>query len=312
MCGESSRESSNSGQAVNRQLVPLAEIPNSIHEDVVAQIGCYSVAFARCRNHDLATFRFVGSGTCVRRNGVFGVLTAHHCLHAVYPEITLGGAASEELWFVLNNGRAVLVAPDELVEHPIGAPREGSYGPEGPDLTFIEIPTGPRLSSVTAVNSFVPLDRTPDDIIRRYCVGMPYITNVGFPAERQSQRIIQAREQVSVDMTLMSYFSSLDQSRIATRENWDYIRAVCDRRVGGDLPTSFGGLSGGGIWVVDLHRDHVGNFSVRDFRFVGVSFYEEEIDVNRRAIVGHYVRSVYSTAWVGWSGRRSSHHGSGR
>ena len=279
------------------KLIQITQIPNAIHQEVGRTLGDYSVAIARCRNDDPNRFGLVGSGTCVVRNGVRGILTAHHCLHACSPEITLGGSSTEDLYFVLQNGRGVLVPSSELIETPLGRPaKKHGYGSHGPDLTFITIPPGPRLSSFSAVNSFWSLNKDPKEVIQNFCAGLPYITNMGYPEE--SHRITLRRNVIDLDVTRMSFFGVLNPRQISSHGRWDYVETVCSRRYGGRLPTTFRGVSGGGIWAIKLRLKGENGIVIEDFCLVGVSFFERQIDSDQRAIKGHFIRSIYDSAWL--------------
>src|SRR5205823_4899519 len=71
----------------------------------------------------------IGTGVLVQKGKRFGILTAHHCLHACSPAVQLGSHTGTTLWLCLNRGRAILVQPVEAVEHELAPPQSEEFGP---------------------------------------------------------------------------------------------------------------------------------------------------------------------------------------
>jgi hypothetical protein len=60
----------------------------------------------------------------------------------------------------------------------------------------------------------------------------------------------------------------------------------------GEIPkpaTSYKGMSGGGIWRIELRGDEVAGYSAEERRLMGVAFFETE----ERHIIGHGRLSIY-------------------
>jgi hypothetical protein len=98
----------------------------------------------------------LGSGIFVIRNGIHGILTAHHCLHACNPAVRIGLQGQDTLLLMVTRSRCVILDPGDAKEHPLGIPVSDEFGP---DLTFIEILSGPKLDSLKAIVSFWNLDQ---------------------------------------------------------------------------------------------------------------------------------------------------------
>ena len=60
-----------------------------------------------------------------------------------------------------------------------------------------------------------------------------------------------------------------------------------------DLPMSFGGVSGGGVWQVSLIRNIQGNLEADEYILSGVAFYQTKLDGNHRLIRCHGRKTVY-------------------
>jgi hypothetical protein len=76
-------------------------------------------------------------------------------------------------------------------------------------------------------------------------------------------------------------------------DEFDYLELNVSYENRDDLPITFGGLSGGGIWRVVLNRLNDGKISYSDPLLIGVAFYETSIVNKKRSIIGHGWRSIY-------------------
>lgn len=245
------------------------------------------------RGDDADSFEVIGSGTLVVRNGQYGVLTAHHCLHAWDPPVKLGRVGEYRIFFIAKNGHMPSAMQHELAERPLGVPKRG-YCAQGPDLTFIRIPPGPVLEALKGYASFCPLNRRPEEIARRFCVDRAYLANLGYPAHGISIR--RAGKNVRADVTLMVGAGALRERDIERSRGWDYVNCFCDYRAFPHLPAKWNGMSGGGIWTVLFSRES-DRFDILDYALVGVMFYQTPTRGRRCRLRGHFVRSIYSRGW---------------
>jgi hypothetical protein len=132
----------------------VGDKPESFTQGVLLKaFADYSVALGRVRDGKTV---WLGSGVLVRKGKHFGILTAHHCLHACSPEVQLGSHSGDKMCLVVNPGRSIFVEPEELLEHELVVPKVDEFGP---DLTFIEILSPERLGTFKAAGTFWSLDR---------------------------------------------------------------------------------------------------------------------------------------------------------
>lgn len=275
-------------------------VPKQLHLEISEDLSSYTVAICRIQKNDPITFRVLGSGVCVVRNGRHGILTAHHCLHACSPQVSLGNRGSDRIMFMVRMGRTIFAEPHELIEHPLAHPSGGVYGEFGPDLSFIEIPPGPRLSSFKSIASFWNLNRRSSAVTRKYCLNRIYLSVVGFPEERFDIKISRAK--VEFNLGHISFAGALEKSEdIELKGKWDFVRLVCDDNYSSGAPTSFAGVSGGPIWAIRLRRKKDKSLTVLDFCLVGVAFFERRLGKRNRIIRGHFIRSIYTHAWKSMS-----------
>lgn len=64
-----------------------------------------------------------------------------------------------------------------------------------------------------------------------------------------------------------------------------------------ELPISFGGISGGGVWQVPLLKTKEGEIQAKEPIFSGVAFYQTAIVDKKRTIRCHGRRSVYESVY---------------
>jgi len=136
------------------RLLQTSDLTDEFLADLQQHLGPYTVAIARARNNDANTFTALGTGVLVRRGELYGILTAHHCLHEPNPEVELGQPSDDTLLLILRGGGQVVVEPIEALEIALASPGDGDYEEYGPDLTFIQILSADRRGSIAAIGSF--------------------------------------------------------------------------------------------------------------------------------------------------------------
>jgi hypothetical protein len=273
-------------------------IPEPTQLEISGELANYSVALGRVQGEDSTTFQLIGSGVCVIRNGIFGILTAHHCLHAAEPEVILGKLSTENLVFMVKRGRIIRERGAFLVEHELGSPpKKGRYTPSGPDLTFVEIPAGPTLASFRAMASFFNLDRNSVAVRRKHCVNHTFIAIVGFPQVGHDVRI--ANGNVHLDLEHIAMGASFNrQTVVRRRAGWDFVVFGAHYLHGISVPETLKGFSGGGIWTVLLRQMPDGKIQIEDFRLVGITYFQSGLRRKIRKIFGHFARSIYARGWA--------------
>lgn len=274
------------------KLVPYDQIPRELFLDMMHEIGNYSVALARITGDDATSLQILGSGTCVKRGTLHGILTAHHVLHAHKPPVRLGVEGPERIIFFAKNGRTPGANQATLIERPMGVPNgDGDYGP---DLTFIPLPPD---SSLRGTCSFWNLDQNPEEVIRTFAIDRACIVNAGYPALKYETRVRE--KTVHANVTLQGGAGALVQEDIVRRGEWDFINSECDYNAFPGLLTTFQGISGGGIWSALLGtRKGSTKLEVMRLGLVGVNFWQTGIAGGKRLIRGHFVRSIYDRAWA--------------
>lgn len=276
--------------------VRARDVPNSFHIEVSRRLSPYCVALARMTGGDGETFEVFGSGTLVLRDGRYGVLTAHHCLHSpqLARKVKIGNTGEDRIFFISQNGRTPSAAQHEIFEEILGVPKNEE---NGPDLTFIHLPIGPVLSALKAIASFCPLNRNVTALRNKFCIERAYIANLGYP-EHRYELLKRTKNEVRINVTLVAGAGALQSKDIEKRGPWDFIKCPIDYRAYPHLPRKYNGMSGWGIWSV-LFTKKEAQFEIQDFALIGVTYYQTAIRRGLCVLRGHFIRSIYQQAWRG-------------
>jgi hypothetical protein len=274
------------------KTLKLKDVPRSADIEINKALIDYSVAVCRVRGNNPNTFTPLGSGTFVIKNGIHGILTAHHCFHESYPIVSIGAQGKDTLLLMVTRSRCLILDPNDAEEHPLGIPASNeSY----PDLTFVEIFPGPKLDLLKAIVSFWRLDQKHYESAKILSVPGVVIVEAGFPEIYYRTKIIGS--DIHHNLKFEVFIGALGDEDISIKNNWDYIKSNVQYRVSEKMPETFKGLSGGGIWAIRLQVTKNDEWTVKDYCLVGVVFYETQVVDNRRDLRGHFIKTIYETAW---------------
>lgn len=278
---------------MNTDYIALKEIPEAFQKQVMTEFTSYSVALSRVRNNDATTFRALGTGIFVTRDGKFGILTAHHCLHECRPEVALGHLGADTLILIFHRNRTISLQPGEVYEHVLAVPKTDEFGP---DLVFLEI-AGEKKASILATASAWPLDRNPESLKLDYKQPNVFMGMIGFPEVDADTKI--ANNSIVREVKHMTFMNATYGDSFLEKDGWDYIDGVCDYSGSSDLPDTFGGVSGGPVWGMKIRRKNsTQEFSIESSALVGIVFYEGRIKEGIRKVRAHYIDSIYTRAWM--------------
>jgi len=76
-------------------------------------------------------------------------------------------------------------------------------------------------------------------------------------------------------------------------ESFDYLEIRIDYGGRTDLPRSFGGMSGGGLWQVLLRKDAGGSIEPEEYVLSGVTFFQTDIEQSTRRLKCHGRKTIY-------------------
>lgn len=254
--------------------IQLADIPRSVIDEVREKLWTFTVSvFAAEADHPA----YRGTATCITVGGFPHLLTAAH------------------VWNSLRGGRCALsLDADRLLTpiwHDLVQPTVLlGEGPAewGPDLALVRLPDVVA-SDIRVVKAFYNLDRhMPDyDLPAQYDSGLWAV--IGVPAEQSTFGETEAVLRLTV------FASWIDGAM--TRDGFDYVDLAYDREGRPEIPTSFGGISGSGLWQVPLVKStSTGAISWSEVHLEGVAFYQKPAARRQGVIRCHGRESVFLVA----------------
>jgi len=271
---------------MKKKFVKITDIPQSVLDSIVRELLWYSaglVKFQRKEHYEEANL--IGSGTFIKVDEVYGILTANHVAGALRGAIHLGLVISLE-------EHRYLLEMEHLHIMDIAKPSEPS---EGPDLSFIRIPNT-YLGTLRAKKSFYNLSYHREKVLQNplnYSFGLWML--LGFPEELT--RTEESRRSPSVSKRLHMLGGATGIERAYVHGDYDYLEVSCHFREDEELPKSFGGFSGGGLWQVPLIERERGNIEIQEVILSGVIFYQTMVENNRCNIRCHGRRSIYEKVY---------------
>ncbi len=268
----------------------LADIPQSILDRVASQLEHFLVPIIALSERTPQPNPMLGSGTLVEINGIYAILTAAHVWDAT--------KRGRNLFLSLTSrGRSSFAIPrNHISPRILGDVHEPEWGP---DLALLEI-SQPYVSTIAAHKSFLNLSRQG----RRLAEHPPKVEK-GFwmvmGAVEEISDIEVRSEEMMVDTAVRcrSFFSRINKTY--HRQGFDYMDVSAKVELPG-VPSSFGAVSGGGLWQIDLSmKKSTGILSWDGKRhFRGVAFWQSDISDGRRMIRCHGPGSIFTTAWTAW------------
>ena len=267
------------------EIINIMDFPDELSDSVCEDLSYFSVALLRIAiDQNYENIQLIGSGTLVIVNGYHSILTAEHVIAELRDSHKLGLLTSYR-----GNPHRYTFDKNHINIQRIA---KGINDSDGPDIALIVLPQE-NIGRLKAEKSFFNIDKRRD----RFSAGfMPtnrgFWFTKGFPGKfemdlepnRGFNSIKGYRGLCGISGILKEYESS----------GYDYLEMSIEYESHNqDLPTSFGGVSGGGVWQVPLIRDRQGDLEADDYILSGVAFYQTKLDGNHRLIRCHGRKTVY-------------------
>lgn len=264
--------------------VHISAVPQSIHDKVAEDVLLYSVGLNFIYTEEgREQSRFVGSGTLVRLGSIEGILTADHVVTALEKCESLGVMCE-----VGGHTRRHAIPKAALQFH-----RVAKHFPDcrGPDLGFIELPAqgiGYIRSEKVFFNiekrkelyegSFEPLEN-----------GFWFYFGVIGETRQGLGRVGPFEVQGYQALCGMSC-----RPTETVKDEYDYLSIEVDwEGRESDIPRSFGGMSGGGVWQSIMAMNQTGEIRVERTVLSGVVFCESAVINGKLTLKCHGRRSAY-------------------
>ena len=272
-----------------------SELPKSLFEDKIKPIiEQYTTAL-------LLDGEFAGSGTFVRCNDIYGILTAHHIPHnPKNPAMRFNfkASSSQNLGLVITNTSdlfqnfSIPMKYMELID--IGDPLSKEYGP---DISFIKLLHTGDIGSISARKSFFNIAYNRNDRLKFslrdqggvwiiVCCPSEFL-EIGSEEEKGFPKTLQLKA--------FQYVTGITDRY--EKNSYDYIELDITYKESKELPESFGGTSGAGVWKVFLKIQPDDTFENMTFDppvLSGLVFYQTDKESNRRRLRCNGGKTIYN------------------
>ncbi len=271
---------------MTEEFLPMTEIPDALFDEIVQDLAAYSIGFLRVENTPRGPdASLLGSGTLVAVGNIRAILTAHHVVR-ILPRIGRIGlilSSTAQQYTVDTQGLTFLEID------------RGTDDSAGPDLGAI-ILSSSIAAAIGAKKAFYNLDLRRDTLLnsppdRRDGV---WFVN-GFIDEKTVEEPGNAEYSRIKRFFNLSGAGSPDPS--VQIGNYDYFSFPVSYGGRSVAPSSFGGMSGGGLWQVPLARNERRQLVYRPPLLSGVVFYQEPTTESQCGVKCHGPVSVYRVAY---------------
>lgn len=267
------------------EVIPLAELPSTLLADAIASIAPYCVGLCQSGESTKSGMpQLFGSGTLVRVGKCHAILTAEHVVRELPTSGRLGlllGPSRQDFTVDIQGLTYLRIA-------------RGKVDQTGPDLGAIVL-SSTLYGAIGSKKLFWDLNRDREELLRippDRQTGFWFVN--GFP---DSERSNVPHEDGRGDVVRYLNLSGVGAPDEPTLDGeHDYYRFPVKPANLPDIPSSFGGMSGGGLWQFQIRRDKSGKLVIVPPLFSGVVFYQVRA-ANECALICHGRKSVYEVVY---------------
>lgn len=242
----------------------------------------------------------IGSGTLVKIDDVYGILTAQHVVKVLgRPELHLDytGHPERHLCTVVADFPHSLKISTNALSIYLLDPSVTKYGPFGPDLAFIRLPNSCGfLAELKARRYFTNLAHNTEKKKEIGCNEYGFFCFCGFPRQRDATGPAGMGFSETTVLSGGPFFTGpVKYTRYGNHDYYDL--GITKATIDGFLD-SFGGVSGGGLWKFPIYQKNgiqLGDKLNEDIVFAGVAFYEEKTSDGDYTVRAHGPVSIYDT-----------------
>lgn len=262
----------------------MSDIPEDLVAQISGQLHVHTTALFKVWNENgqrLSTH--IGSGTFVSVGKAYGILTAQHVAELVVDPFMLGLSAARE-----GQEDAMSVSRDKMRIFEVAKRESDEFGP---DLAFILLSDWEDVSTIKASRSFYPMEYGQKELSDS---PPPIDAGIWFVCGSPGEHFVEEESKAGF-LKILSFKQTcfpVNPSKQFERGSFDYIDLELNAR--DTLPTSFGGVSGGGLWQVTIERLNDGRYISRRYLLSGVAYYEQSPSNGARFIRCHGSKSIYS------------------
>lgn len=232
----------------------------------------------------------IGSGTFITVGNIAGILTAEHVVTPL-DDASFSGSPKFLGLVIQKQIHKYTIERNHIRIHKIA---KGTDDSEGPDLAFIGIPLA-KQGTLRAEKSFYDLQRD-----RNRMLSSPPKLNLGVWAICGAPEVETINGKSTQGLKLKGFKSNCffgGVSRTYDIGKFDYLEIQARYDFHPDLPESFGGISGGGVWQIPLVKNSNGEIKPQEYLLSGIVFYQTEKSDSRRLLKCHSRKSIYDIAY---------------
>ena len=260
----------------------LSDVPEYFIRDIAGVIHSYSTPLIKVtpKNGRNENAILIGSGTFVTIQGVHGILTAYHVAHQLEIGCLLG------LILIPKEHRNTT----EFQHLEIVDIAKGANDADGPDLSFIVLPS-------TKVSEIKPYKHFIDFVVDREILlykppeihdGIWFLCGALGEKTKEEKSTRGLSQVLSVEGTC----SALGVDRFYTQDGFDYVEADIEYGKGLDIRSTFGGMSGGGLWQVTFKKNSNETLEAVRFFYPALHFISLKLE-NQKDSLSATVAKVY-------------------
>jgi hypothetical protein len=267
------------------EKILIGDIPKSVHNSIGSRISNYSVNIISLRiENNLPVEKLIGSGTLIQAGEKKGILTAQHVVDST------SFLRAERIGFSLKDRPHKF----HIDKGSLDIIRFGNEQREikEPDIAYLGL-LSPEIGWIDSIKSFWNLGSNIDDALAidtSSDLGMWVI--YGCPDEYTEIVDINSTFEKTISFMAISGASGIVKTRF-DKGGLDYIDVSLTYDNEERLPSTFGGVSGGGLWHVVLCESKERNIFSRWPTFCGIAFAESPIVDNERLIHCYGPETIY-------------------
>ncbi len=271
--------------------IRVKDLPSSLLDSVANFVSRFSTPLIL--NDSLA-----GSGTFIKCGRTHGILTAHHVVHNPKDRsrrFDFSWISPQRLGLPLVNRPHLFDLPmRSLVCVDVGVPTD-EYS--GPDLAVLILPES-EIGKVTGRMSFVDISVKREERLAEALAPNGLWAVAGSPA--YCQRTLGPSHGFG---TVVDHPCAVAYAAIGERADdgeFDFLHLNFHASSGDEMPSSFEGMSGGGVWKLRLQQNRETLALTVDFNatiLAGVCFYEILSQKKPEALRCHGGKSIYQKVY---------------
>lgn len=266
------------------EQIRIADIPDGVVDSAIDQVIRYTVGLMRCDSDGRTeTSKLIGTGTLVTIDNRGSILTAEHVASQLSE-----GCKLDVLCSFTGKRERVQFEFYHLAIHRIA---KGAEDAVGPDIALIVLPNV-GIGYLKSEKLFYNINRRENEFgLTPMDKRNGFWLTCGIPGDWELKRH-------ESDQTIVKSYQGLCGASGVSREydvdEYDYVEVTVDYSSGNpDLPLSFGGCSGGGIWQIPLRKNTAGVIISETPILSGVVFYQTKIDGGLRLLRCHGRKTIY-------------------